>query len=75
MSTQKDERRVARKGWMQLALASTTIAIIWFVVLPGLDRIDWVRERSQRLEEAGIEADAMFYTELNWKSPPGAYFR
>lgn len=64
--------RVSGAG--RLWLAVIILTGIWLVGLPALDHWDWMRERSRRLEDAGVQTDAMFYTELDWDPPVGAHF-
>lgn len=53
-------------GRLQLLVATVTVVVIWLGVLPQLQRVPWFERRSRILREAGVETDAMFYTELNW---------
>lgn len=61
-------------GYARLLLSLAVLAVIWLLVLPALKQVPWLGQRAQHLEDAGIETDAMFYTELNWDPPTGAHF-
>lgn len=70
-----------RNGCWQLFAASVIIALVWGLVLPRLSRVAPIAERISRNHRAGIEADAMFYTELGplrgvrWlRTPEGGRF-
>lgn len=41
------------------------VVVVWLLVLPAVCRTAAFRERSRFLEERGVDASAMFYTELD----------
>ena len=51
-----------RFGW--LVLICLSVALIWLVVLPKVARNEYVRVKIQRNRDAGIDPDAMFYSDL-----------
>ncbi|MFY9256693.1 MAG: hypothetical protein WAO83_24780 [Fuerstiella sp.] len=54
---------------LALTLASTAVAVVWCVVLPWVSNRPSVQQRIQFLDERGIDASAMFYTELDAMVP------
>ena len=54
---------------LALTLASTAVAVVWCVVLPWVSNSPSVQQRIQFLDERGIDASAMFYTELDAMVP------
>lgn len=49
---------------IELAVAVIAIAVLWLVVLPRLGTLEPVADHLDRLDRHGIEADAMYWTEL-----------
>ena len=54
---------------LALTLASTAVAVVCCVVLPWVSNRPSVQQRIQFLDERGIDASAMFYTELDAMVP------
>lgn len=52
------------RGLGKLVLGVAILAIIWLVVLPRVSHFPAIRQHIQRNERAGINPDAMFYSEL-----------
>jgi len=48
----------------RLALASTSIALVWLGLLPRIGAVAPVARHVRRMEEGGINPAAMVYTEL-----------
>jgi hypothetical protein len=63
------------RGWGALIAACIALAIMWTVVFPWLSTKPPFAQHIQRMQEADIAVDAMFYTELNWQPPDGAAWR
>ncbi len=40
------------------------IMFVWLVLLPALTQTDYVRSHIDRMQAAGIDPSAMFYTEV-----------
>lgn len=60
-----DERNANRRvGLLRLAIFGLGTVAIWGGVLPNLANIPSQKRYLERLDEAGIDASAMFYTEL-----------
>lgn len=57
------------KAWLQLGLGIGCLLMVWLILLPRLAKWPPIGEHCQRMEQAGIQVDAMFYSELN--SVPG----
>ena len=56
--------RAKRRGWLALGGTALAIALVWLYVLPALSRRATTAERLHRLDQQGIDASAMFYTDL-----------
>ncbi|MEZ6063234.1 MAG: hypothetical protein R3C19_23045 [Planctomycetaceae bacterium] len=69
MSEENHEAGPSLQGTIRLILATIVIATIWLVVLPWIAEFPSIRDRSDRLEAAGIDPSAMFYTELPMMEP------
>ncbi|MGB7325287.1 MAG: hypothetical protein WBD31_10490 [Rubripirellula sp.] len=57
------------KPAIKLASCVLAIAVIWLVVLPWIGRRAVVSERIDWLDSKGIDASAMYYTELDAMQP------
>ena len=55
---------IKHTGWLRGLLALAVCSLIWLVVLPWLGARRPVREHVDALHAAGINASAMFYSEL-----------
>ena len=53
-----------RKGWLQLAITTGLVLIVWGSVLPWLSRRPFLRHRIDFLDERGIDPAALYYTDL-----------
>jgi hypothetical protein len=51
-------------AWPALVLGAAGIALFVLVILPQADRIEAVRAFGEHVERTGIEADALWYTEV-----------
>ena len=63
MSDQKDALRNPG-GWLRLIVGCTLLSLIWMIVLPWIGRHEGVRRDLQRLEQADVNAGALYYTDL-----------
>lgn len=52
------------KRWCQLTTTIVLTSCVWLVVLPRLSRLPRQRAYLDALDDRGIDASAMFYTEL-----------
>jgi hypothetical protein len=52
-------------GVIRLAFAVVLLLAVWCIVLPWISAIPAVNARQQWLEKRGINAGAMYYTELH----------
>lgn len=52
-------------GLGQLALCLLLLVLVWGILLPQLAQSEPVARHSRMLEEYGVDASAVFYTELN----------
>jgi hypothetical protein len=50
--------------WLRFAAGIALLLLVWLVLLPALGNWTPVREHVARLDRAGVNAQAMFYTEL-----------
>ena len=57
------------RGYGQLLLAACAVAAVWLVLLPWLARHPLVAEHLHDLEVRGIDAGAMYYTDLEAMEP------
>lgn len=57
--------RDSTRNWLQLALASLAIGLVWLVLLPRLSTWSPVRQHIETMRAADIQVDAMFYSELS----------
>ncbi|GEM_PF-1305719 len=75
--TPHQPKRLDSTGWRwgQLILCVGVVVAVWGFVLPWLRQVPAVNRHVTTLSEANINADAMFYTELEWQAPPGAVWR
>jgi hypothetical protein len=48
----------------RLALAAAIILLNWLVVLPAISKQPTIASYLKRMDDKGIDASAMFYTEL-----------
>lgn len=64
--------RAQTARWIQLVVAAMAIAVAWLVILPQLGELGPIADHLERLDRHGIEADAMYWTELESSilSPP-----
>ena len=53
-----------RPGVRSLIVTCLVVAAIWLIALPRIARHDRVRETIKRNHAAGIDPDAMFYSDL-----------
>jgi hypothetical protein len=58
-----------KHGWLNLIGWAMLLILIWMVVLPSLARVPMVAAHRKNLDRRNINADAMFYSELNHFSP------
>ncbi|MHC4607013.1 MAG: hypothetical protein ACYTAF_08735 [Planctomycetota bacterium] len=63
------------KGWMQLALAVGALMAAVFLAAPALERIPAVGEIHRHVHERGIDADALFYTDVEEFADAETYVR
>ncbi len=56
-------------AWRALALSGLALALVWGVALPWLSARPAVRDRLRFLDAKGIDASAMYYTELEAMGP------
>jgi hypothetical protein len=56
-------------NWMRFAIASAMILLVWTVVLPKLAATPPLAKHLRWLDQRGIDAGAMFYTELDAMDP------
>ena len=54
----------SRRRGLRLLVTTATLAFVWLVVLPRLATWGPVRQLIERNRREGINADAMFYTEI-----------
>jgi hypothetical protein len=59
-----ESRQGALAGWMKLLLGSIVILLVAFVLIPLAQRIGPVRDVRAAIDRAGIDASALFYTEI-----------
>jgi hypothetical protein len=59
----------------RLVISFATIAAIWLMVLPWIGSRESVRDRIEFLDDRGIDASAMYYTELDAMKPILEKFR
>ncbi|MCU0875768.1 MAG: hypothetical protein MUE50_25830 [Pirellulaceae bacterium] len=52
------------RNWIQLAIGSTAILVLWLAVLPRIADQPAVRRHIEFLEQRHIDPSVMFYTEL-----------
>ena len=52
-----------RSGAPGLIAVALLLAFVWGYALPGLSRVRAVREGAQRLEAAGLDPAAIYYTD------------
>lgn len=64
-----------RRAWLQLTVAAMVLLGCWGFLLPRLRQVPEIDRHVSQMQEAKIDAGAMFYTELNWNAPPGWVFR
>ena len=64
-------QRVAADGLFALALATCCLLAVWLVVLPAIGQVPVVRRDIDRVNAAGIDASALYWTDLDdsrlWK--------
>ncbi len=56
-------------GWGRLLFAVCAVAAVWLVLLPWLARQPHMAEHLHGLEVRGIDAGAMYYTDLDMMQP------
>ena len=59
-----DSRPGGRRGWCGLLATIVAVAGVWTLLLPMLGNRPALRSSIDRREALGINANAMFYTEL-----------
>lgn len=64
VNQQSRDGTALRSGWRGLAASVFCVALIWLVVLPAVGRSDALKTAIEEQAERGIDASAMFYTEL-----------
>lgn len=67
MKTFHNRRTTERRplhGWLGLLVASLTVIAIWMLLLPRIGSQPSLRSSIDRREALGINAEAMFYTDL-----------
>lgn len=57
-------RAALRRGRIGLIAVWTVIGVVWCMALPGIAERPAVARRLRELDEQGIDASAMFYSEL-----------
>jgi hypothetical protein len=57
-------RRLLSRKIIKLAIACSVLLIVWLVLLPWLAAQPSVESRLDFLDQNGIDASAMYYTEL-----------
>lgn len=50
--------------WAALILLFLLVGAFMFVLAPWIQRSEWVRPLADYIEETGIDAEALFYTEV-----------
>ena len=70
-----DQRSDRYRGCPSLIASTLLIVFLWTVVFPWLSTLSPFAQHIERMEQADIVVDAMFYTELNWEAPDGAAWR
>ena len=68
-SLRSHDRRNRWRGSIWLAAWGLTIAIVWLVVLPRCSQLPSTADYLDQLDRRGIDASAMFYTELPMMKP------
>ena len=63
------------KRWMALVLCALCIYLFMFVIAPRLGKNRWVRPLLTYVEETGIDASALFYTETEESGEAGLHLR
>jgi hypothetical protein len=56
--------RTRTTAYCRLALATAIILFSWLVVLPTISKQPTIASYLKRMDDKGIDASAMFYTEL-----------
>ena len=64
LNSQASQRQPAARRWGRFGICCALIAVIWLGLLPALSNRPNVEKRIRFLESRGIDASAMFYTEL-----------
>lgn len=63
-----------RSGWKVLLASIAVIAGVWLGVLPAISRVPAIRADIDRVDAAGINASALYWTELDnerlWREQP-----
>ncbi len=62
-------------AYLKLFAVTGLVVVTWLILLPRVGQFSVVDRHIQQMQKSGIEVDAMFYTELNWKSPDGLAWR
>ena len=59
-----DEMRAGRRRWIRFAAAWGLLGLVWLVLLPWLGGQERIQRHRQRLDRAGVNAGALYYTDL-----------
>ena len=63
------------KRWIALALCALCICLFIFVIAPELGKSPWIRPLITYVEETGIDASALYYTEVEQTGEAGLHLR
>ncbi|UUO04725.1 hypothetical protein M4951_15165 [Blastopirellula sp. J2-11] len=53
-----------RRRWTRLLIAVGIVAVVWLVILPQIAETPPVKRHIEKMQAAGIDPSAMFYSEL-----------
>jgi hypothetical protein len=62
-------------GWIRLALGLAALAVIVFVLAPAGEHIPAVGAIHRHIHDRGIDADALYYTEVEEFADAETYIR
>jgi hypothetical protein len=60
----RDSTPCERRDWCLLTATMAVVAAVWTILLPALGNRPGLRSSIERREALGVNANAMFYTEL-----------
>ena len=64
MREQNVATRSRRERWLAFAAGWVLLGLIWMVLLPWISRQEGVQRDLQQLDQLGVNAGALYYTEL-----------